>query len=95
MEVCSAASRPCLARENPSVFGYNYADEGAYFVTVCLSRRECLLGEVNGFQFGPSAYGEIVEDCWKTVVGGEPFDFVMMPNHVHGVVFIQKGDHER
>jgi hypothetical protein len=37
--------------------GYNYADDGTYFMTVCIHQRECLLGEVVAGEMVPSPAG--------------------------------------
>ena len=61
---------------------YDYSGAGAYFVTICTYRRECsLVGD---------AIGSIVAQAWRDVVGTgrSPGDFVVMPNHVHGIVWI-------
>src|SRR3989442_10858769 len=62
-----------------------YGDYGAnatYFVTMCTHRRECV--------FGDSGLRTMVEDAWQRVVGRGhgPGEFVVMPNHVQGIVWI-------
>jgi len=72
--------------------GYDYAQAGAYFVTICTHQRECLLGQVHGGAVRLSDYGELVEECWR----GLPLHFghievdvhVIMPNHIHGIILI-------
>jgi len=44
--------------------GYDYAQAGAYFVTICVHDRECLLGEVTDNAMSPSVAGRIVEATW-------------------------------
>ena len=43
---------------------YDYAQTGAYFVTVCTWNRECLLGEVFNGKIRLNEYGSIVEQVW-------------------------------
>jgi putative transposase len=69
--------------------GYDYAQEGAYFVTICTHRRECLLGEVIGDTVCLNPFGEIVREEWLRTAVIRPYvaldEFVVMPNHLHGV----------
>jgi REP element-mobilizing transposase RayT len=69
---------------------FDYAHEGAYFVTVCVHNRASLLGEVHHGQVLLSGFGAIAAEVWlglpahyASVRLGE---FVVMPNHVHGIV---------
>lgn len=72
---------------------YDYTQSGAYFVTICTHGRECLFGEIdaNGNMI-LSQYGEMVQDEWfKTAIIRSYVDldaFVVMPNHVHGIILI-------
>ncbi len=71
---------------------YDYSQAGAYFVTICVQGRECLLGEVMGGSIHLSDHGKLVRDCWHKLPHHYPnieLDaFVVMPNHVHGVVVL-------
>jgi putative transposase len=64
--------------------GYNYASEGAYYVTIVTQGRECLFGEI--------VDGEIVQKWWNDIGAHFPNvetgAFVIMPNHVHRIMFI-------
>ncbi len=72
--------------------GYDYARAGAYFVTMVTYGRECLFGEISGGEMRLNEFGLLVENEWRrlekrfghVVVG----DFIVMPNHVHGIVLI-------
>jgi putative transposase len=72
--------------------GYDYAQAGAYFVTICAHGRECLFGEVLGGEMRLNAYGDIVAQCWDDLPRHYPTvgldAFVVMPNHVHGIVVL-------
>ena len=72
--------------------GYDYAQPGAYFVTICTYGRECLLGAMVAGSMEPSLRGGVVEACWRALPGhfpGTSLDaFVLMPNHVHGIIVI-------
>jgi REP element-mobilizing transposase RayT len=72
--------------------GYDYSQVGAYFVTICAKDRACLFGEVvdDGMRLNPE--GLVVEQCWNAISEHFPSvaldEFVVMPNHVHGVLWI-------
>jgi len=71
---------------------YDYSQAGAYFVTLCTQERERILGEVMGDDVELSAYGQIVSATWgnlpRRFEGLDLDEFVVMPNHVHGIVVI-------
>ena len=72
--------------------GYDYARPGSYFVTVCTHRRELLFGEVIAGQVHRNALGDIVHAEWYATQRVRPemrLDaFVVMPNHLHGILEI-------
>ena len=76
--------------------GYDYAQPGAYFVTVVTQERECLFGEVmeGGMHLSPA--GNIAQGEWQRLSARFPHvcldAFVVMPNHVHGIIIILGDD---
>jgi REP element-mobilizing transposase RayT len=72
--------------------GFDYARPGSYFVTVCTHRRELLFGEVIDGQMRRNALGDIVQAEWYATERVRPevrLDaFVVMPNHLHGILEI-------
>jgi putative transposase len=70
--------------------GYDYTRPGAYFVTLCIRGRECLLGDVRAGQMHLSECGRIVADCWQWLGERYPYvtldAWVVMPNHLHGIL---------
>ncbi len=72
--------------------GYEYSQPGAYFVTVCVYLRSCLLGEVLEGEMRLNKSGHIVEACWNDspdhYAHVQLDAFVIMPNHVHGVIVL-------
>jgi len=68
--------------------GYDYSSAGAYFVTICTRGRECVLDD-------PVVTG-IITDVWHALPGWFPTiildEFVVMPNHVHLIVWLQGDD---
>jgi REP-associated tyrosine transposase len=90
-EVTSLAPAESERQRRPlRLHGFDYAQPGLYFVPVCTHNRECLLGEVEGGQMRLSEVGRIVERIWQELPGRFPSvstdAFVVMPNHVHGVI---------
>jgi REP element-mobilizing transposase RayT len=71
---------------------YDYSQAGAYFVTICVQGRECLLGEVAGAAVVLSPFGRMVENWWNDLPRRFPrldLDaWVVMPNHLHGIVVL-------
>ncbi len=72
--------------------GYDYTRSGAYYVTVCTHDRLSLFGDVVNDVMMPDAMGNIVQRCWDAIPEHMPMvvcdEFVVMPNHVHGIVVI-------
>jgi REP element-mobilizing transposase RayT len=72
--------------------GHDYALPGAYFVTVSTRDRVCLFGHVVNGEMRLNEYGEIARRCWEDIPDHFPFveldAFVVMPNHIHGIVVI-------
>jgi putative transposase len=71
---------------------YDYSQPGAYFVTICTLDRECALGCVDGGEMRLNDAGRMVWSVWEGLParfsGMELDAFVVMPNHVHGIIVI-------
>src|SRR5688572_16078788 len=76
--------------------GYNYAQVGSYFITAVTRHRHCLFGEIVEGAMRLNEFGQIVQDEWlkSTNIRREiELDvFVVMPNHVHGILTIIDAD---
>ena len=72
--------------------GYDYAQIGYYFVTVCVQHRDCLLGEIINGRIKLNPIGKMVNLWWGETMNKftpeRQYDFVIMPNHIHGIVVI-------
>ncbi|MBM4169554.1 MAG: transposase [Ignavibacteria bacterium] len=72
--------------------GYDYSLPGGYFVTICVRHRECLLGEITTDGIRLSEYGLLVDEAWRDLPNHyrhvQLDQFVVMPNHVHGIIFL-------
>lgn len=73
--------------------GYDYSQNGAYFVTICTQNRECLFGKIMDGKMVLNDAGKIIQTEWEKLP--QQFQnieldvFVVMPNHFHGIVVIQ------
>jgi putative transposase len=72
--------------------GCDYAHPGVYFVTLCTYYRECLFGTVGAGGVRLSEWGRVARDEWLRTAQVRPeieLDaFIVMPNHIHGIVII-------
>jgi REP element-mobilizing transposase RayT len=72
--------------------GYNYTREGAYYFTICCHQRRCLLGEIKDGFMHLNLVGATVKAVWESFPRHFPLieldAFVVMPNHVHGIIVI-------
>jgi len=79
-------------RRSPRLQGFHYTQEGAYFVTVCTFERYELFGKIVDETMELNSLGEISHGRWLEIPQHFPnveLDlFVVMPNHVHGIVLI-------
>ncbi|MDA0786888.1 MAG: transposase [Proteobacteria bacterium] len=71
---------------------HDYSAPGAYFVTICTHRHKCICGSIPNTAFEPNSLGEIVTQSWAELPDHYPnlqLDvFVVMPNHIHGLIFL-------
>lgn len=84
-----------LRRRSIRLQNYDYAMAGAYYLTMMTKDRECLFGEAVRGEVNLNDNGRTVLDEWersaqiRTVI--ELDAFVVMPNHIHGVIVISEG----
>ncbi len=75
--------------------GYDYAQAGVYFVTLCVQGRECVLGKVVDGQMMLNDTGQRADQFWPAVADHfadvEIDIWVTMPNHVHAIIVIGRG----
>ena len=79
-------------RQSIRLQGYDYSQVGAYFVTIVTYQRDSLFGEIKNEEMTLSALGKIADECWRAIPEHFPLvesgAYVIMPNHVHGVLII-------
>jgi hypothetical protein len=73
---------------------YNYTWQGAYFVTICTQNRLSLFGQITDSSMQLNPLGEIVKSSWEDIPQHYPQVnnevFIVMPNHIHGIVMIHE-----
>jgi REP element-mobilizing transposase RayT len=90
-------------RESIRRKGFDYSLPGSYYFTICTDNREHLFGKIMpSFDPGNNVLskvmvlneaGKIVADCWKDLP--DHYEnirldaFVVMPDHVHGIIIIE------
>jgi REP element-mobilizing transposase RayT len=77
---------------------WDYGNNAAYFVTICTAHKEHYFGEIQTEQMILSNIGTMTNDCWLEIPAHFPFVeldvFVIMPNHVHGIIVIDKNEND-
>jgi len=75
---------------------WDYGSNAAYFITICTKNREHFFGQIKDGKMRLSAMGHIANSCWYEIPNHFPFvelgAHIIMPNHVHGIVIINKPD---
>ena len=75
---------------------YDYAQPGAYFVTICTQGRLCLFGDVVDGDMWPNDARQMIKTWWAELSNkfprAEPNECVVMPNHFHGIITLIGAD---
>lgn len=80
--------------------GYDYSQEGLYFITICCQDRALLFGEIIDGDMILNSYGQIAQKEWQNTSEIRDnvvlHEFVVMPNHFHSIIEIKfkKGNNE-
>ncbi|MEW6511722.1 MAG: transposase [Bacteroidota bacterium] len=81
-------------RKSTRLKGWDYSEPEGYFVTICTKNREWFFGEVVDGKMRLSEAGRIADECWREIPDHFPNVsadvYQIMPDHVHGIVQIQK-----
>lgn len=73
---------------------WDYLSAGYYFVTICTQNRICHFGNIVQSSINPSPVGKIAYKYWEEIP--KHFDnididqFIIMPNHIHGIIIINE-----
>src|SRR4030042_663745 len=75
---------------------YDYSQAGAYYVTICIQGKVCLLGDIAGGVMALNDAGKMIEKWWCKLPERFKFieldEYVVMPNHFHGIINIVGAD---
>jgi len=72
--------------------GYNHAQPGKYFATLCTQDRDTRFGDVVGEVLCLNSAGAMVDELWRGLPARFPTislgPHVLMPNHLHALVVL-------
>lgn len=81
-----------LARRSIRLSEFDYAQDGAYFITIVTDQRHLVFGDVVNGEMVLNPLGQSAQEEWQRSAELRPSltldSFVVMPNHVHGVLFL-------
>ncbi|MFI5252015.1 MAG: transposase [Bacteroidota bacterium] len=70
--------------------GYDYSQEGGYFITICTHHKNDFFGTIENSEMRYSPIGKIAGKFWNNISKYnneiELDEFIVMPNHVHGII---------
>lgn len=79
-------------RKSIRLKNYDYSKEGLYFITICTENKEKLFGEIVNNNITLNNAGQMIEKIWfeipKFYKGFKLHEFIVMPNHIHGIIEI-------
>ena len=83
--------------------GYDYSQQGLYFITICCQDRACLFGDISNGEMVLNDAGNMIEKWYRELENKFPdkicHEMVVMPNHFHCIIEnhpkMQMDDHER
>jgi len=82
-------------RKSIRLRGYDYSQTGMYFVTICTQNRVHLFGEIVDDEMILNDAGNMVSKIWNGIPNDfnhiQLHEFIIMPNHIHGIIEITVG----
>lgn len=79
-------------RRSLRLWGYDYSQAGAYFVTICTQSRQRRFGDIVDGEMRLNEAGRMVESVWEQLPARFPTfesdSFLVMPNHIHGILVL-------
>ncbi|QOG01346.1 transposase [Flavobacterium sp. MDT1-60] len=73
---------------------WDYGANGAYFITICTDKMQHYFGEIFEREMQLNELGKLAHDLWQEITNQFPYvelgNFVIMPNHMHGILIINK-----
>lgn len=84
------AKRHLPQRKSIRLAGYDYSQEGMYFITICCKNMRSLFGHIENKTMILNDAGKIAELCWQEIPKHFPnailHQHIIMPNHMHGII---------
>ena len=77
---------------------WDYGADGAYFITICIKNRKHHFGKCIDGKMKMTTVGAMVQDFWYEIPRHFSFvelgEFIVMPNHIHGMLILNKSQYE-
>ena len=81
-------------RKSIRLKNYDYSQTGLYFITICIQNKKHLLGTITNNQMILNDAGKMVSIQWFDLLQRFKYiqlhEYVVMPNHFHGIIYIDK-----
>jgi REP element-mobilizing transposase RayT len=84
------------SRKRLRLAGYDYRKANAYFITISCDKNRRLFGRITNGQMHRNSCGTFAHNQWLALSDAYPHidlgEFVIMPNHMHGVIYVGEWD---
>ena len=84
--------REIFRRKQLRLKWYDYSNEWLYFITICINKNLCLLGDITGDIHHIFESWKMIETYWleleQEYQNIELHEYIVMPNHFHGIIEI-------
>jgi REP element-mobilizing transposase RayT len=92
------SSGPPLSKRRPlRLPEYDYSQQGAYFVTLVVYRRQHLFGQIQAGEMELNEFGDLVANTWLALPTALSYceldEWVVMPDHFHGILWLHEDRH--
>ncbi len=81
-----------LQRKRNRLPEYNYSQTGYYFVTICTKDKRRYFGKIKNGKIELNQIGKVAEKYWEDIPKHFSFaemdEYIIMPNHIHGIIVI-------
>ncbi len=76
---------------------WDYSWDGIYFITICTQNMKHYFGKINPEdKMDFTEAGKIAHQIWELIPSQFPFveldEFIIMPNHMHGLLILNNGN---
>ncbi|WP_343637782.1 transposase [Fluviicola sp.] len=85
---------PIPSSRSKRLYGYDYGKAGAYFITICTKNRYPFFGHIESGKLNSTTAAILTQNIWEQIPSQFPFveldEFVVMPDHIHGIIIIHE-----